>query len=224
MANGPSTAAGVYDQKVTESIPFYATIHEQVMDLVAHSGIAPKRWLDAGGGTGRLVEQCLARFPGAEFTISDPMEEMRAIAIRRFADAGGRVAVVEGSTEELDLGRDAFDVITAVLSNHYLSEEKRRTAVANCHAMLRPGGMFVAIEHVAALTERGKQTALDRWRGFQVAAGKPPAAAAKHIARYGVEYFPITLEKHLALLRSAGFATVEVFWYAYSDIGVYGIK
>jgi tRNA (cmo5U34)-methyltransferase len=39
-----------------------------------------------------------------------------------------------------------------------------------------------------------------------------------------LEYFPITVEEHLDLLRNCGFGAVEMFWYSYMQAGFYCIK
>jgi tRNA (cmo5U34)-methyltransferase len=45
-----------------------------------------------------------------------------------------------------------------------------------------------------------------------------------HFERFDSEYFPITIEEHLKLLRACGFKTVGLFWYSYMQAGFYGIK
>jgi tRNA (cmo5U34)-methyltransferase len=54
--------------------------------------------------------------------------------------------------------------------------------------------------------------------------GKSQEEVDKHLARFGVEYFPITIEDHLKLLKETGFKNVELFWCSYMQAGFYGIK
>ena len=50
------------------------------------------------------------------------------------------------------------------------------------------------------------------------------SAAASHIKRFGVEYFPVSIEEHLSLLRETGFKSVELLWFSYLQAGFYAIK
>ncbi len=42
--------------------------------------------------------------------------------------------------------------------------------------------------------------------------------------KYGTEYFPLTVEAHLELMRQCGFQTVEVIWMSYMQAGFMGVK
>ena len=42
---------------------------------------------------------------------------------------------------------------------------------------------------------------LDRWKMYQIRSQKSSKEAESHINRYGSEYFPITIEEHMELLR-----------------------
>ena len=62
MDNLTAHKASEYDQKVRQTIPFYDTIHAEVLRLVKLVKPEVKSWVDTGCGTGRLVEQALSRF------------------------------------------------------------------------------------------------------------------------------------------------------------------
>jgi tRNA (cmo5U34)-methyltransferase len=70
----------------------------------------------------------------------------------------------------------------------------------------------------------GTEIGLANWRRFQIEQGKSVATAERHIKRFGIEYFPITVGEHLALLKEAGFRTVELLWFSYLQAGFYAIK
>ena len=62
MDNLTAHKASEYDQKVRQTIPFYDTIHAEVLRLVKLVNPEVRCWVDTGCGTGRLVEQALSRF------------------------------------------------------------------------------------------------------------------------------------------------------------------
>ena len=61
-------------------------------------------------------------------------------------------------------------------------------------------------------------------RHYQLSKGKDAEAVKDHMKRFDSEYFPITVEEHLKLLKACGFQTVELFWYSYMQAGFYCIK
>jgi len=69
-------------------------------------------------------------------------------------------------------------------------------------------------------TEIGKR----RWGRFQKANGRTVTDVEAHLARFDTEYFPITVEEHLDLLRRSGFETVELLWYSNIQAGFYCVK
>ena len=83
---------------------------------------------------------------------------------------------------------------------------------------------MILTENVRPVSEEGLEIGLDRWAQFQKEQGKGDEAVKKHIARLGKEYFPITVEEHLELLRKTGFKIVEIFWYSVMQAGFYAIK
>jgi len=116
------------------------------------------------------------------------------------------------------------DVITAVQCHHYQTKEERSAAVRTCHDILADGGIFVSTENIRPLTLEGVRVGKGYWGLYQKDYGRGEEEIAKHLSRFDKEYFPITIEEHLGLLRGAGFRTVEMFWYSYLQAGFYSIK
>lgn len=219
--NKTSSPAADYDAHVSGVNPNYHAFHDETLDLVKSVRPAPLKWLDAGGGTGTLVEKAAA-FPGAAFTLADPSEAMLEIAKRKLS--GMRVEFLPKGTQELELSDGSFDVITAIQSHHYFREAQRKAATENCFRMLKDGGVYVTFENIRPFTEAGVHIGLDRWRRFQLGRGRSGEEVEKHMSRFGAEYFPITVEQHLELLRGSGFATVEMLFMGLMQAGFYAIK
>ena len=66
--------------------------------------------------------------------------------------------------------------------------------------------------------------ALKRWENFQRSQGRDEAAVEQHLARYGRELLPITINEHLRVLQQAGFQTVDLLWASRIQAGFYAIK
>ena len=103
-------------------------------------------------------------------------------------------------------------------------EAGRAAAVRGCFEVLDSGGMLVVVENVDADSERGRELGLRRWRDFQIAQGRSPEEVAQHLARFGTELKPVRVAEHLAVLRAAGFGTVELFWRAQMQAGFLAVR
>lgn len=223
--NKTSQPAHEYDAKVEKTIPLYSLLHEQTLSLIEAAAPQPGAWLDAGCGTGALVSKARLRFPETRFTLADPSDAMLDIAKAKFAaEESAHWDYLRSGTEALECQAGSFDVITAVLSHHYLDLGARGTATANCFRMLKTGGIYVTFESIRPQTETGLQIGLERWRQAQLKAGKSPDEVSRHINRYGIEFLPISINSHIDLLRNTGFASVEVFWISFMQAGFYAVK
>ncbi|WNY25547.1 class I SAM-dependent methyltransferase [Methanolapillus millepedarum] len=232
--------AGGYDRNVRLTVPNYDLLHTQTLRLVKayfeiQSGSGgknkkPIRWLDTGGGTGTFAEKIATECPKSEIILADPSAEMLKIARQKFAEninpqaMNAKIQFETVGTQNLTFPDNDFDVMTAVLSHHYLSENERVAATENCFRMLSPGGIYITFEHTAPLTNPGKIVAQQMVADFQKDFGKNKTDVENYKKRYGTEYFPITVAQHMDILKNAGFKTVELFWYSYLDAGFYAIK
>ena len=117
-----------------------------------------------------------------------------------------------------------FDVITAIQVNHYLHIEERKAALKKCYATLKENGIFITFENFSPFTGIGEKVYLEKWKRYQLKHGKSLEECNKHIERYGKDYFPITLEEHINLMRNSGFRVVEILWLSNMQVGLWGMK
>ncbi len=222
--NKTSQPAQEYDVNIEKTMPYYRCFHTETLALVEQvlEG-EPGAWLDTGCGTGILVDRARAVFPDTRFVLADPSAPMLDIAREKIA-ASGICEYLQAATEALECPAGQFDVITAVLAHHYLDAASRRTATANCFRMLNHGGVYVTFESIRPATGQGLAIGLARWKASQIHNGKSEESAEKHLSRYGVEFFPITIDDHIALLRDVGFSVVELLWASNMQAGFYAIK
>ena len=113
---------------------------------------------------------------GISLTAIELSPELLALARRRAAELGREVDLRLGDAQTLELADASFDTVICTLALCTIPDPAR--AVAEAHRVLRPGGRYVAFEHVRspALAVRAVQRVLDpvsvRF------AGRPPGARA----------------------------------------------
>src|SRR5580765_6928604 len=88
------------------------------LDLIAEAAAATtphaRRLLDVGCGAGNYTLKLLAAIPGLEVTLVDLSQPMLNRAQQRVSAAGaGAIRLVQQDIRNVELGRDAFDLILA---------------------------------------------------------------------------------------------------------------
>jgi tRNA (cmo5U34)-methyltransferase len=216
-----------YDSNISSILPYYSAFHKETINLVKSLPFNPKVWMDTGCGTGSLVSKAISEFPDTKFLLVDPTEGMLDQARKKLSSyPAEKLEFLRASpTQELSYElKEKPDVITAVQCHHYLTREGRKKAIEVCYNLLKEGGIYITFENIRPLTEEGVSIGKRYWSNFQLSCGRSEDEVKKHLERFDTEYFPITVEEHLKLLREIGFRVVELFWYSYMQAGFYCIK
>jgi len=223
--NSTPHLATEYDEQIQKTVPYYNKFHEETINLISTYNPQPKVWLDTECGTGLFIEKCIHQFLNTTFILSDPSKEMMAIAKGKFID-NNRVLFLEPTkTEDISVEvLDTPDVITAIQAHHYLSASDRLKATKVCFDLLNSDGIFISFENISPMTQRGIDIGKKNWGNYQLSMGKTKEQIENHLAGFGNEYFPITIEEHLKLYRNCGFRSVEILWYSYMQAGFFCIK
>ena len=112
-------------------------------------------FLDLGCGDGILGAAVLGQYPSARGVLADFSEPMLEQAREQLKDYAGQLAF-----ENLDYGDPAwvdkmqrhglFDAIVSGYSIHHQPDSRKRPVYAEIFSLLKPGGWFINIEHIAA--------------------------------------------------------------------------
>lgn len=105
------------------------------------------RVLDVGAGTGLNVPHYPSAVEHVVFAEPD-LHMRRRLAARIASEARVPTGVVDATTERLPFADGAFDAVVATFVLCSVTDQAR--ALAEIRRVLRPGGRFVFLEHVAA--------------------------------------------------------------------------
>jgi ubiquinone/menaquinone biosynthesis C-methylase UbiE len=115
----------------------------------------PARSIDLGCGDGFLSRAVLSEFPTAHALLIDHSEPMLERARDAMTPFSGRCEIIHGDlADPLPglVGDGPFDLIVSGYAIHHLPTARKRTLYAEVFGLLRPGGLFVNVEHVASAT------------------------------------------------------------------------
>lgn len=210
-----------YDEKIAQTLPYCQDFYQTVVDLVSVYFKEEPRWLDVGCGTGKMAEVALANLEVESFLFCDNSSKMIEFVSKKFKLSN--VDFLNESIEKLSFNNE-FDIITAIQVNHYLHRDKRIIAIENCYRGLKDNGIFITFENYAPFSDVGKELGLARWKKYQLNHGRNINEVQNHLNRYGQDYFPITINEHMKLIKDCGFKVVEIIWLSYLQVGFLAIK
>lgn len=155
--------------------------------------------LDLGCGTGLQLEAVFARFPGIAVTGVDLTQAMLDALKAKHPEWALRL--ICGDYFQVDFGDNRFDAAISYESLHHFTHDEKRGLYRRVLRALRPGGVYVEADYVAA-TQAEEEALFARREELLSAQG----------AGEGLWHFdtPCTVESQLRLLREAGFRNVAL--------------
>ncbi|MBM2617065.1 class I SAM-dependent methyltransferase [Actinoplanes sp. LDG1-06] len=221
----PSTALdsapwrATWDEVMTGFVPGLPSLE----DVIACAARDPRRILDLGGGPGVFAERLAARWPSAQVTMIDIDPVLLALARDGVPPA---VSVLEADLcDALPAG---FDLITAVMTVHYLRPERIRALYRRCRQALTLGGLLVIADLMpddglpsvmdALNPAPGEAAAELAWAQWWGEVAEAPEFAQLMADRADIfrhrppANFAGSVSWHVAAARSAGFREAGVVW------------
>lgn len=173
--------------------------------------------LDVAGGTGDIAFRALrAGGPGVQATLFDVNAAMLDVGRARAIDRGlaARIAVAQGTAEELPFADGSFDAVTIAFGLRNVP--RIAPALAEMRRVLRPGGRFLCLEFSPTLTADALAPLYDAFSFHVIPRLGQAFAGAAEPYRYLVE----SIRRFLApedladMMGEAGFARAR--WTPYS--------
>jgi ubiquinone/menaquinone biosynthesis C-methylase UbiE len=225
-----SAAAEAFDAGAPAIHPFYVVMQDEILRLLAAERPEPQCVVDLGGGSGRLVERVLERFPDSRTVLVDQSAAFLAIAERRLARFGERVTFIEKRLQDDWLAELAAapDALVSMSAIHHLEPAEKQSLYGRCYEALAPNGLFLNGDELRPESDADYLAMMQWWSHHKeletVAARIPesfrPMSEAWHernITRFGEPKHSgddchETAAAQVEYLRAAGFREVHVAW------------
>ena len=166
--------------------------------------------LDIGAGTGLLSAMILQKFPEASLSLMDLSENMLSMARQRFADCDNIWYIVSDYITA-DFG-GPYDLICSALSIHHLSDNGKRHLFEKIYRTLKPGGMFVNADQIAAESPHLELRYRKYWDGFIRSGPLTDAEKQEVMRRRDTLDRNAKLSTQLAWLSDCGFSSVDIVY------------
>ncbi len=141
-----------------QAIPLAAQQIDVAHRVIAIHDLKVERVLDLGSGDGYAAAQIVERHPVNHVVLVDFSKPMLEEAKTHFAGAPFPVAFVEGDLRSDDWVAEVtekrpYDLVISRYALHHVADERKEKLYREVFAFLRPGGVFLNIEHVASPTD-----------------------------------------------------------------------
>lgn len=194
----PDVEHALHYLRIADQVPHRTEGEQTLLEALSFTDGPIRRVLDVGTGDGRLLALVRAAYPDLEGTALDFSPPMMERFRERFAGVEGISLIHHDLDDPLpDLG--TFDAVVSSLAIHHTLDPRKREIFAEVLGLLRPGGVFANLEHVASATPALHEQ-------FRLALGlsvEDVEDPANHLA---------LVEDQLPWLRQAGFVDVDCVW------------
>jgi tRNA (cmo5U34)-methyltransferase len=162
--NQAEHAAG-YDAAAEHIHPHYLEMQEKILLLLARMAPGACLLVDLGGGSGRLVEKFLDRFPQAAAVVVDQSQPFLDLALARLERFGCRASCVLSRLQDDWPARlpPQCDAIVSMSAIHHLSGPEKKQLYARCCHALRPGGVLLNGDEIRDADDRVYKRELENW-------------------------------------------------------------
>lgn len=164
-------ASAAYLESIRRELPLYDRLQDQL--IKATYGVAVRRILDLGAGTGETSRRALEAYPDAELIAIDPSEDLLQIARAVLPD---QAQLRLGYLDE-PLPKGPFDLVLSALTLQTLPPDARGDLFPRIRRALAPRGRLVIGDVVAEEPALGRTDSLAALQGRLRDGGFTPTVA-----------------------------------------------
>ncbi|MDH5755764.1 MAG: class I SAM-dependent methyltransferase [Nitrospinota bacterium] len=219
---------------VRASLPLIESMTDLAFRLIESHVPQPATVIDIGCGAGALGGEALRRWPGAGCLFVDFSSPMMDQCHKALESLGDRADFLCDDFSHPQWASDAgkrgpFDVALSGFAIHHQPDERKREIYKEIFGMLRPGGVFMHLEHVAPLADQTselfvtlfRENLFERARLSGVDVDKAAIIEALEKRAHKDENRLASVEDQCQWLRDVGFDDVDVY-FKITELALFG--
>ena len=220
--------AGVFDDMVERSVPFYREFQHMVVELARELAVDGGRVYDLGCATATTLINLQQTLQGrAEAYIGyDNSQAMldKAAAKAKQAGLADKIQLKIGDLLDDRLPLEKAGVVTMCWTLQFIRPPERLTLVRRIHQNMLPGGLLIVIDKV--LNENGPTNNLfvKLYYDFKRRNGYSDEEIVRKREALENVLIPYKIDENLKLFKEAGFRVAEPFFQWYNFAGFLCLK
>jgi tRNA (cmo5U34)-methyltransferase len=217
-----SKVAGVFDDMVNRSVPFYEEMQRMVAELAADHVLEGTSVYDLGCSTGTtLLHMNETVAPGIKFVGVDDSKDMLEKCHNKLeaANMDRDYRLVVGDLNK-DVEIENASVVVLVLTLQFVRPINRERIVKNIFNNLKKDGALIIIEKILAEDSRFNRDFIKYYYDMKRRHHYSEMEIAQKREALENVLIPYKLSENITLLRDAGFEHCEIFfkWYNFTGI------
>ena len=214
--------AGVFDDMVSRSVPFYYEIQRMTSELAGAYAQPGSKVYDLGCSTGTTMIMMDKSVPeGIEFVGVDDSEEM-IVRCREKLDSFKMRREIDLRVADLanDVPIEDASVVAMVLVLQFIRPIHRLDIVKKIYDGMRKDGVFILIEKILTEEKSFNRDFIDFYYNFKRQNNYSELEISQKREALENVLIPYKLSENVDMLHKAGFQEVEVFfkWYNFTGI------
>lgn len=205
--------AAEFDEIIKKLIPYYNEMIEALVSVITFDKDKEIKVIDLGCGTGTIAKEIKKEYPNAKFTCVDIAENMLKMAELKL---GKDVKYIKSDFNNF-IFPEKYDLIVSSLALHHLSEEKDvDDFYKKIYNSLNSQGIFINADVVLGSTKCLQDIFIEKWMKYMNKSISIEEIENKWMVSYYSEDRPISIMKHLELLRKSNFRNIDIIWKYYN--------
>jgi tRNA (cmo5U34)-methyltransferase len=221
-----SNTAGVFDDMVSRSVPFYQEIQRMVAELAADFAVDGTNLYDLGCSTATtLLELDPVVGEGVRFVGLDNSEEMLAKGRSKLAERGlRRPYELRCADLHEDLGLENASVVLLILTLQFVRPLHRSRLIHSIARALNKQGALIVVEKVTTSDTLINRLFIKHYYDMKRRNGYSEMEISQKREALENVLIPYHMEENRHLLLSEGFRACEEFFRWYNFAGFVAVK
>lgn len=219
--------AGVFDDMLERSVPFYSEVQRMVAELVKGFISDDTNIYDLGCSTGTTLELLAKSAKGRKVNmvgldLSEPMLEKARAKLQKIDIAGKLDLKKADLNDDIEIGNACIAIMFLTLQ--FVRPLNRDRLMKNIYDGLNRNGCLILVEKILGNNSLFNRLYIDLYYDYKKRHGYSQMEIAQKREALENVLIPYRLDENIELLKRNGFRSTEVFFKWYNFCGLIAVK